>query len=151
VRFVLALLLVPALAGCGGYGDASTSTRTRTQPAHAQAKPPQDRPVRANPFPDDPQILARTTTEEQRRALGVLAQDIVRMRAASADTPGHSLKGTGATRHATSGFISHLEQSRIDDVSKNRLIDHAAAAVAFACDQCFQQLEAMRPIPAIAH
>ena len=31
------------------------------------------------------------------------------------------------------------------------MIDHAAAAVATSCDQCFQQLEAMRPIPQIAH
>jgi hypothetical protein len=31
------------------------------------------------------------------------------------------------------------------------VIDHAAAIVAGSCQQCFQALEAERPIPAIAH
>ena len=107
-------------------------------------------PPSANPFPDDPQILARATTTTQRKALVTLAHDIVAMRAASARAT-HTLKGTSATRRATARFITDLNRSGIDDLSKNRVIDHAAAAVAPTCDQCFQQLEAMRPIPAIAH
>ena len=31
------------------------------------------------------------------------------------------------------------------------MIDHAAGAVATSCDQCFQQLEAIRPTVQIAH
>jgi hypothetical protein len=62
-----------------------------------------------------------------------------------------TLKGEPRVREATSRFIDDLDRSRIDDLSKNRVIDHAAAAVAPVCGQCFQQLEAMRPIPAIAH
>jgi hypothetical protein len=34
---------------------------------------------------------------------------------------------------------------------RNRMIDHAAAIVAPVCQQCFQALEAERPIPGIAH
>ena len=150
VRVLLALLLVIPLAGCGGGDDATIRAPAAAKPRVTNPQQQQAAAVR-NPFPDDPQILARTTTERQRHALEVLAKDIVRMRRASTDAPAHSLKGTRATRRTTSGFILHLEQSTIDNVSKNRLIDHAAAAVAFACDQCFQQLEAMRPIPAIAH
>jgi hypothetical protein len=142
MRLVALCLLVLAAAGCGGTDS--------TTPATTSAPAPVAKPVANDPFPDDPQILARTTTQKQRNALAALASDIKGMRAASADAT-HTLKGTPATRQATSRFILHLEQSTIDDLSKNRLIDHAAAAVAPTCDQCFQQLEAMRPIPAIAH
>ena len=144
MRTVVGLLaLTLALTGCGGGGESAPATKPH--PATTAARPAAD-----NPFPDDPQILARATTATQRRALGTLADDIAAMRAASAQAR-HTLKGTAATRRATSRFIVDLERSTIDDLSKNRLIDHAAAAVAATCDQCFQQLEAMRPIPAIAH
>ena len=33
--------------------------------------------------------------------------------------------------------------------AKNRMIDHAAAALVGSCEQCFQALEAERPIPEI--
>lgn len=144
MRLALALVLATLVAGCGGGNAPKTA-------APAPTKAPTQQSAAPNPFPDDPQILARTTTQKQRRALDLLARDIARMRTASADSTAHTLKGTPATRKATSGFINHLESSTIDDLSKNRLIDHAAAAVAPTCDQCFQQLEAMRPIPAIAH
>jgi hypothetical protein len=55
--------------------------------------------------------------------------------------------------HGTSLFLDHLDASKAISLrAKNRLIDHAAAAAsAGGCDQCFQQLEASRPIPALAH
>jgi hypothetical protein len=34
---------------------------------------------------------------------------------------------------------------------RNRMIDHAAALLTGPCEQCFQALEAERPIVAIAH
>jgi hypothetical protein len=56
-------------------------------------------------------------------------------------------------KRGTSLFLDHLEASKaIALKAKNRLIDHAAAAAsAGGCDQCFQQLEAVRPIPSLAH
>jgi hypothetical protein len=56
-------------------------------------------------------------------------------------------------KRGTSLFLDHLESSKaIALKAKNRLIDHAAAAAsAGGCDQCFQQLEAVRPIPSLAH
>jgi len=62
-----------------------------------------------------------------------------------------TLKGTPALRNTTAAFIEDLEKSHLTLKAKNRMIDHAAGAVATSCDQCFQQLEAIRPIPQIAH
>ena len=151
MRTALLLALLILAAGCGD-GSAATSNAevTRAEPARATTTTA-EKPPAANPFPDDPQILARATTQTQRRSLELLARDVVAMRAASSHAPAHTVKGTAATRRTTSRFIDHLGASTIDDLSKNRLIDHAAAAVATTCDQCFQQLESIRPIPAIAH
>ena len=152
MRTGLLLALLILAAGCGGGSGATSDTEvTRAEPARATTTTTAAKPPAANPFPDDPQILARATTQTQRRSLELLARDVVAMRAASSHAPAHTLKGTAATRRTTSRFIDHLGASTIDDLSKNRLIDHAAAAVATTCDQCFQQLESIRPIPAIAH
>jgi hypothetical protein len=135
---ILALL---ALAGCGGNGGSATPAppaQTATQPRPAF-------------YPDDPQVIARATTAGQKRDLVELWADTGAMRQAAAKSEHSSLKGDPAVRRATSSFIDDLDRSTIDNLSKNRVIDHAAAAVATVCEQCFQQLEAMRPIPAIAH
>jgi hypothetical protein len=138
---ILALL---ALAGCGGGSGGSASPVTQTQ--RASAPPP-----KATVYPDDPQVVARATTARQKRDLVQLWADTGAMRRAAAKSTRSTLKGDPAVRRATSTFIDRLDRSSIDDLSKNRVIDHAAAAVATVCEQCFQQLEAMRPIPAIAH
>jgi len=59
--------------------------------------------------------------------------------------------GTPALRRTTGTFLDDLEKSHLSPKSKNRMIDHAAGAVATTCGQCFQQLEAERPIVQIAH
>jgi hypothetical protein len=129
-----------ALAGCGG-GHAAVATI---------AKRPATAPKPAF-YPDDPQVLARATTAAQRNDLRELWHDTLMMRSAALKSKRSTLKGDKAVRQATSAFIDDLDRSAIDNLSKNRVIDHAAAAVAPVCEQCFQQLEAMRPIPAIAH
>jgi len=130
---VVALLLVVALlSGCGGTKQSATTTAA------------------AHPFPEDPQVWARATEPAQRRSLAVLAVDVKRLRAAVARTPKRTLMGTPAVRSGTDRFLRDLDRSPIDLVSKNRIIDHAAAAASASCDQCFQQLEATRPIPQIA-
>jgi hypothetical protein len=140
---ILALL---ALAGCGGSGGGG-GTATPAAPAQTQlASQP-----RSAVYPDDPQVIARATTPGQKRDLVELWADTGAMRRAAAKSEHSSLKGDPAVRRATSSFIDDLDRSSIDNLSKNRVIDHAAAAVATVCEQCFQQLEAMRPIPAIAH
>ena len=63
------------------------------------------------------------------------------------DAQGHA----GACDARPARFIEDLEKSHLSLKARNRMIDHAAGAVATSCDQCFQQLEAIRPIPQIAH
>jgi len=140
---ILALLPV-LLSACGG-------TAAREGASTAQAPAAQRQPTTSSVYPDDPQVVARAATQAQRQDLKDLWSDTLAMRRAAAATRGHTLKGTPSVRKATSRFIEDLDGSHIDDLSKNRAIDHAAAAVSVVCDQCFQQLEAIRPIPAIAH
>jgi hypothetical protein len=135
-----AFLALFALAGCGANQKAAPST-----PATTASTP------RPAVYPDDPQVIARATTASQKQDLVELWADTGAMRQAAARSEHSSLKGDPAVRRTTSTFIDDLDRSTIDDLSKNRVIDHAAAAVATVCEQCFQQLEAMRPIPAIAH
>ncbi len=80
-----------------------------------------------------------------------LGVDVSAMRAAALEVHRQTLKGTPTLRRTTGAFIGDLEQSHLTLKAKNRMIDHAAGAVATSCDQCFQQLEAVRPIPQIAH
>jgi hypothetical protein len=138
------ILAVVALAGCGNGGSAAPSAPAST----ASSVGSQPRPA---VYPDDPQVIARATTAGQKHDLVELWADTGAMRKAAAKSTRSTLKGDPAVRRATSTFIDDLDRSSIDDLSKNRVIDHAAAAVATVCEQCFQQLEAMRPIPAIAH
>jgi ABC-type phosphate/phosphonate transport system substrate-binding protein len=142
-----ALLALVALAGCGGDEKAA--------PSNGKAAPSMPATTVGNPrsavYPDDPQVIARATTASQKQDLVELWADTGAMRHAAARSEHSSLKGDPAVRRTTSAFIDDLDRSSIDDLSKNRIIDHAAAAVATVCEQCFQQLEAMRPIPAIAH
>lgn len=141
MKRVAVLLVALVLAGCGGANERAAKPNRAAGSA----------PGAAGPFPNDPQLLARATTAKQKIDLARLARDIERIRAASAKVNRSSLKGTPATRATTGRFLEDLDRSAIDDLSKNRVIDHAAAAVASVCGQCFQQLEATRPIPAIAH
>jgi hypothetical protein len=130
---VLVVAAIVTLAGCGGNDHAAAPL-----------------PSRPNPYPDDPALVERATTPAQRAALARAARDVGAMKKAAAATSKKSLKGTPALRASTARFLEDLKTSPLEGLTQNRLIDHAAAAVAFACEQCFQQLEANRPIPQIA-
>jgi hypothetical protein len=54
--------------------------------------------------------------------------------------------GTAATAKATDRFIRHVDSSTLPVFVRSRMIDHAAAAISPACESCFQQLEAGRPV-----
>jgi len=60
---------------------------------------------------------------------------------------GTRLKGNAVVNRATDRFLHDLAVAPIDNKQKNRMIDHAAGALIGACEQCFQALEAARPIP----
>jgi hypothetical protein len=96
---------------------------------------------------------ARARSPEARRHVRDYARlyaDIRAMRAEAAKVRHGSLLGTAGLRRTTGKFIEDVEQSSLSPKARNRMIDHAAAAVATSCEQCFQMLEAIRPIPEIA-
>src|SRR5437763_9938504 len=132
IAIVLAALAVLA-AGCGGSEQVAPKT-TATKP------------VRNNPFPQDPQILARTTSPRARRNLALLASDIRAIRREAPHAKDGSRMGTPRLQLLTTRFLTDLKRSGVDILSQNRIIDHAAGAAAPVCDQCWQMLEAERPI-----
>ena len=106
------------LAGCGGHGGSPGASS-----------------------PSNKVLLSRERQEAR------LFRDIEAMRAEARRTTIATLKGTPALRRLTGRFIDDYNRSSaIPRLRKNRMIDHAAGALAGTCDQCFQQLEAMRPI-----
>ena len=91
----------------------------------------------------------RADTAEARE-LARLRADVRRIKIVAAPVH-HSLMGTPKLMAATGKFLDDEQRASLDNLTKNRLIDLAASAVAGSCDQCFQQLEAERPIVQIAH
>jgi hypothetical protein len=116
------VLAVLALAACGGGSHRASTTSTAPCRAKAEA-----------------------------RALARLQADLAALNAAGRVHVKNTLLGGPAANHATDRFLLDLSRAPIDNLARNRLIDHAAAAIVSACQQCFQALEAERPIPTIAH
>ena len=71
------------------------------------------------------------------RALAQLDRDVAAIRGATT---------SAAVNHATDRFLNDVFTEPIDNLTRNRMIDHAAAALTGRCPQCFQALEANRPI-----
>ena len=115
--------VVLALAACGSDHHAATT--------QAQAQPP-----------PSPRV---------RRDLRRIHVDLARLRRLTAPVKHSSLMGTPAIQAATGKFLDDLTTSKIPLIQQNRLIDFAASAVTGVCEQCFQMLEANRPIPELAH
>ena len=117
-RLAVPALCVLVLAGCGGHA-ASPGAST----------------------PSNRLLLSRERQELR------LFRDIEAIRTEARRTTTSTLKGTPALRRLTGRFIDDYNRSSaIPRLRKNRMIDHAVGALAGTCDQCFQQLEAMRPI-----
>jgi hypothetical protein len=54
-----------------------------------------------------------------------------------------------ATNRTTDRFLLAVATAPITNLKRNRMIDHAVGALGGECEQCFQALEAARPIPNI--
>jgi hypothetical protein len=80
-----------------------------------------------------------------------LQRDMAAIRRAARRPTKDTLKGNPAINAATDRFLNDVNTAPVDLLVKNRFIDHAAAALVGSCQQCFQALEAGRPIPAISH
>lgn len=83
------------------------------------------------------------------RAVAKLNADITAMRKAARTPTKNRLQGNHAINVATDRFLNDVATAPIGNLKRNRLIDHAAGTLSGACEQCFQALEAARPIPAI--
>ena len=85
----------------------------------------------------------------QQRALVKIGRDIAALRAAAKLPTKNHLIGNHAINVATDRFLYDVAVAPITNLKRNRMIDHAAGTLAGACEQCFQALEAARPIPNI--
>jgi hypothetical protein len=94
---------------------------------------------------------ASTTTTQcvSPKAIVRLQADIAAMRHAAALPTKNTLLGNAAINHAIDRFLNDVSLAHITNLKRNRMIDHAAGTLAGACEQCFQALEAARPIPNI--
>ena len=90
------------------------------------------------------------TSPKAAAALRKLRADTAAIRAAANLPVKNTLKGNATVSHATDRFLLDVDTAPIDNLTRNRLIDHAAAALVGSCEQCFQALEAERPIVTIA-
>jgi hypothetical protein len=82
-----------------------------------------------------------------RRAIAGLASDIAAIRRAALTKPAESPQVNAATDR----FLRHVALAPIGNLRRNRLIDHAMGALSGSCEQCFQALEAARPIVSIRY
>ena len=85
------------------------------------------------------------------RATARILADVAALKRAAALPTTSTLKGNAAVNRATDTFLRDVETAPIGNLARNRLIDHAAASLVGACEQCFQALEADRPIIQIEH
>jgi|GEM_PF-2061192 len=105
---------------------------------------------------DSHHSAAHTTTRSctdprAARDLARLRADVAAIRIAARKPTKNTLDGNPAVNHATDRFLADEGRAHVSLLAKNRFIDHAAAALVGSCQQCFQALEAGRPIPAISH
>jgi hypothetical protein len=88
---------------------------------------------------------------QEQKALTRLNADLTAIRKAAKLPVTDALKGGPEVNRATDRFLHDVETAPVDNLQRNRLIDHAAALLLGSCTQCFQALEAARPIASIAH
>jgi hypothetical protein len=75
-----------------------------------------------------------------------LRADIAALRRAARLPTSDRLQGNHAVNVATDRFLNDVALAPIGNLRRNRMIDHAAGTLSGACEQCFQALEAARPV-----
>lgn len=129
--FVLAVCAAAfAAAGCGGGGSTG-------------AGPPQ---VTAVATTTASKCSGASSEAVRVRKLRRLQRDLARVRRLSSPLTKRTLDGTPALSRAVDVFLVHVADRDVEVHARSRMIDRAAAAVSPVCEQCFQALEASRPI-----
>ena len=95
--------------------------------------------------------LASCVNPKSARATKRILADVAAIKNAARLPTQSTLKGNAAINRATDAFLRDVETAPIGNLARNRMIDHAAAALVGACEQCFQALEAARPIVQLEH
>ncbi|HEX6788022.1 MAG TPA: hypothetical protein VF091_02175 [Gaiellaceae bacterium] len=84
-------------------------------------------------------------------AMTKLHADVAAIKHASNLPTKNTLDGNPAINKATDKFLLDVNTAKIDNKRKNRFIDLAMGSLANQCEQCFQALEAGRPIPSLRY
>ena len=84
-------------------------------------------------------------------AMAKLHADVAAIKRASNLPTTNRLDGNPAISKATDKFLLDEETAKIDNKRRNRMIDLAMGSLANQCEQCFQALEAGRPIPSLRY
>ena len=98
---------------------------------------------------------ARSTRHKGRRP-SAAASTRLRWRGSTLTSPPYlptknRLDGNAAINKATDKFLLDVNTAKIDNKRRNRMIDLAMGSLANQCEQCFQALEAGRPIPGLRY
>ena len=93
------------------------------------------------PAAHPPKICKKASAAE-----ATLRADIAAMRRAARLPTTDRLQGNHAVNVATDRFLNDVALAPIGNQKRNRMIDHAAGTLAGSCEQCFQALEAARPV-----
>jgi len=122
---VLALFVTLTLAACGSHKSSPPPATTTQSAAKAKA------------------------CKNQAVALAKIHRDIAALQAAYKLPVKDKLLGNHAINVATDKFLNDVQLAPISNLKRNRLTDLAMSAIGTHCQQCFQALEANRPIPSI--
>jgi hypothetical protein len=96
-----------------------------------------------------PKAAPPTTTASCVSATAVarLNADIAAMHRAAQLPTKNTLLGDPPINHTTDRFLHDVAVLHVSNLVRNRMIDHAIGTLGGTCQQCFQALEAARPIP----
>ena len=128
----IALASAFALSGCGASGDHASGGGATTTVAATTTNRDKCRGSK------NPAVVQRKVARVNR--------DVARIRALAAPIRTRTLDGTPALSAAVDRFLLHVADDDVPVLTRSRLIDRAAAAVSPVCEQCFQALEANRPV-----
>lgn len=132
LRLALLILGVACLlGGCGGSGkEASPAARTTTALSTTTAD----------------QCKGSKSAAVRARRVRRLERDLAVLRRVAGRVQTRTFDGTPALSRAVDRFLLDVASPQVSVFVRSRFISHAAAVVAPVCEQCFQALEASRPI-----